>query len=167
MLFSFSFFVSFLVFCFLFFLNTQTSCIMRLDANRSQPSVHHQVLIQGQGQGQQGARDLPFSGHISQFWPGVPKRFLGQFGDISSPLGPGSALRPSPSWPCLEHLPRTATRTHPCLMHEPPEPAPFNAKGAAAPLKSSFKDYWTHHIPERDVSHPPEKTHFSCAGTFK
>ncbi len=48
--------------------------------------------------------------------------------EISSPPGPGSASGPPPSWTCLKHLPREATRRHPYQMPRPPQLAPFIVK---------------------------------------
>ncbi len=79
-----------------------------------------------------GAPNLPLPGHISQLWLGDPEVFPGQWRDITSPPGPGPALRPPDCSTYLEHFPREATRRHPYQMPETFLLA--QQKGVAAPL---------------------------------
>ncbi len=95
------------------------------------PSIYHQPLIWGwvsEAAVSAGAPDFPFLGHINQLWMEDPKVFPGQCRDIISPPGSGPALGPLPSWTCLKHLPREATRRHPYQMPEPPQLASFSTK---------------------------------------
>ncbi len=72
--------------------------------------------------------------------------------NLSTWPAPGSL----PSWTCLKHLPRKATR-----RHLTPSMTPFDAKEQQLYSKSSSDHLTSHFILKGEASHPPEDTHFS------
>lgn len=63
--------------------------------------------------------DFPFICNIGWLWLGDLQAFTGQWGDIISPSGPGSAPKSPPSWPCQQHLPKEVPRWHPNQLPKP------------------------------------------------
>ncbi len=110
---------------------------------------------------QQGAPVFPFSGHIIQLWLENFEAFPGLYRDIISPLGPGSAPGPPPTWTSLEHLQKEAPGG--IITRYPNHLTWLLSSTKEKWLHSEFlTENWTSHlIPQGDASHPPQESHFS------
>lgn len=92
---------------------------------------------------QRGSPDMPLSSHVQQLLQGCPEVFPGQPTDRISPACPGSALRSSPRWTWLKHLPREVSRRHRSQVTIPP-PMSLLSSSPVSEAKSSRPVTETH-----------------------